>query len=218
MFGFSGRRPGDPGGFFRQRRFALIFWVERSWYLLFLGAVGSRGYLTSGYPFYPSGLGAYPIRLDGVHPRRHQAKGLGSQLGSGATPGLPFRAEKRGLVLPLAGYQPRRFDLSEIAAVGGCWAVSRGSHPSLALPEGFLVAMVFAYMPGGAFSLFWFETSPDPRFAEGTLWILAANVAYLPFCRSREFASLGSGFLCPRDGWNNWARFGKWAWATYKGP
>lgn len=34
--------------------------------------------------------------------------------------------------------------------------------------------------------LFWFFTAPNPRFAQATLWILAADVAYLPFvCLNR---------------------------------
>jgi hypothetical protein len=50
-----------------------------------------------------------------------------------------------------------------------------------------MVAMGFAGRPVAISLLFWFTTAPGPRFAEGTIWILAVGVAYLPFA-SRDSA------------------------------
>ena len=164
----------------RRRRFIAILLPVL---LVFLSSIPwvCRGYITSGYPLYPSELGA--IHFDWTVPpeaassdkkwilswARDPTRDADSVLANNdwlrpwLTTTLSDPLVLKSVVLGAAG-----LILSLISAPGR-W------HQGSFRQCGFLIAPIL-------FSLvFWLLTAPDPRFAGATIWTLAADFVYLPF-------------------------------------
>jgi hypothetical protein len=140
-----------------------------------------RGYIISGYPLFPSGIGR--IHFDWMVPReaalseqnwilswaREPGPGWQSVLASNDwfrswvvtavtdpmvwKPLLLFAA---GLVLT-GSTTPWRYRKDSF--IGWCWLIS----------------------PAILSLFFWFFSAPNPRFAQTTLWVVGADMVYLPF-------------------------------------
>jgi len=164
----------------RSRRFMTIF-LPVLLVLVFSVPWVCRGYITSGYPLYPSELGA--IHFDWIVPHeaaysdrewilswaRDPTRDADSVLADSdwlrpwlaTTFGDPLVL--RSLILGAAG-----LILSLISAP---WRWRTVSFRQCL----FLVAPIILSL------VFWFLTAPDPRFAGATIWTLAADITFLPF-------------------------------------
>jgi hypothetical protein len=164
----------------RRRRFMTIF-LPVLLVLVFSVPWVCRGYITSGYPLYPSELGA--LHFDWTVPHeaassdkkwvlswaRDPTRDADSVLANNdwfrpwLSTTLSDPLVLKSLVLGAAG-----LILSLISAPGRWRMVSFRQCCFLVTP--ILFSLVF-----------WFLTAPDPRFAGATIWTLAADIAYLPF-------------------------------------
>ncbi|MBV9733804.1 MAG: hypothetical protein JO275_13600 [Verrucomicrobia bacterium] len=164
----------------RRRRFMAIYIPI---FLVFACSIPwvCRGYITSGYPLYPSELGA--IHFDWIVPQE-------------------AASSDREWILSWAR-DPTR-DADSVLANNDWlrpWFTTTLSDPlvlkSLVLgavglilglisaPWRWQIASFFRYCcliaPIILSLVFWFVTAPDPRFAGATIWTLAADVVFLPF-------------------------------------
>jgi len=164
----------------RQRRFMAVLYPVLFVFVCSIPWV-CRGYITSGYPLYPSELGA--IHFDWIVPHeaassdrkwilswaRDPTRDADSVLANNdwlrpwlaTTFGDPLVL--RSLILGAAG-----LILSLISAPWRWRTVSFRQWLFLVVP--IILSLVF-----------WFLTAPDPRFAGATIWTLAADIAFLPF-------------------------------------
>jgi len=180
--------------FFHGRRLRLIFAG-----LIMVGVFSTpwlcRGYITSGYPFYPSDLGR--INFDWAVPAETALVEKNWILSWGREPYQDVRLVlkddtwfwpwvattlgdsifRKSALLAAAGLI--------IVAVSRPWLYRKDSWWRWCL----LISPIILSV------LFWFETAPDPRFAEGTLWILAADVAYLAFAGRENVNRFARAFL-----------------------
>jgi hypothetical protein len=164
----------------RQRRFMAVLYPVLFVFVCSIPWV-CRGYITSGYPLYPSELGA--IHFDWMVPHeaassdrkwilswaRDPTRAADSVLANNdwlrpwlaRTFGDPLVL--KSLVLGAAG-----LILGLISAPWG-WRIASFFHCCC------LIAPIILSL------VFWFLTAPDPRFAGATIWTLAADIAFLPF-------------------------------------
>lgn len=180
--------------YFRERRLALIFWGAVAVFLFSVPWL-SRGYITSGYPFYPSGLGR--INFDWTVSAEAAENEEDWILSWGREPLQDYHSVLKNanwfcpwLVTNLGG---SIFQKSLLLAAAGLFLVAV-TRPWLYRKDSW-GRWCLLTCPVVLSLLFWFETSPDPRFAEGTLWILAANVAYLPFVGRERAHRLALAFF-----------------------
>jgi hypothetical protein len=180
--------------FLRERRLSSIWPAVIVVGLFSIPWVGC-GYITSGYPLYPSDLGR--INFDWMVPIEAASSEKDWVLSWARAPFhdsatvlmnadwfRPWVAATladpivlKSMVLCLAGII--------LIASTRPWLYRRDSW----LGWGLLVTPVVSSL------LFWFLTAPDPRFAEGTIWLLAADVAYLAFAGSDVRQRFARGFL-----------------------
>lgn len=154
-----------------------------------------RGYITSGYPFYPSDIGH--INFDWAVPAGTALIEKNWVLSWGRGPYQDVNVVLKDaswfwpwVATTLGGSIFRK---SALLAAAGLIIVAL-TRPWLYRKDSWwrwccLVSPVILSI------LFWFETAPDPRFAEGTLWILAADVAYLAFAGRENINRLAGGLL-----------------------
>ena len=164
----------------RRRRFMAIFVPVL---LVFVCSIPwvCRGYITSGYPLYPSELGA--IHFDWMVPHWKASSERKWVLSWARDPTRdadavlanndwfrPWLATtfgdslvRKSLLLGAAG-----LILSLISAP---WRWRIGSFFRCCC----LIAPILLSLG------FWFLTAPDPRFAGATIWTVAADIAFLPF-------------------------------------
>jgi hypothetical protein len=164
----------------RRRRFMAIFVPVLLVFVCSIPWVG-RGYITSGYPLYPSELGA--IQFDWMVP--HSAASFDRKwvLSWARDPSRDADAVlanndwlrpwlsttfgdllvRKSLLLGAAGLI--------LGLISAPWRWRIGSFFQCCC----LIAPILLSL------CFWFLTAPDPRFAGATIWTLAADIAFLPF-------------------------------------
>jgi hypothetical protein len=140
-----------------------------------------RGYITSGYPLYPSELGA--IHFDWIVPHESASSDRKWVLSWARDPTRdadavlanndwlrPWLATtfgdllvRKSLLLGAAGL------ILGLISAPGRWRI--GSFFQCC----WLIAPIILSL------VFWFLTAPDPRFAGAAIWTVAADIAFLPF-------------------------------------
>jgi hypothetical protein len=140
-----------------------------------------RGYITSGYPLYPSELGA--IHFDWIVPHEAASSDKNWVLSWARDPGRDWQVVlanndwlrpwlattfgdllvRKSLLLGAAGLI--------LGLTSAPWRWRIGSFFQCCC----LIAPVILSL------VFWFLTAPDPRFAGATIWTVAADIAFLPF-------------------------------------
>jgi hypothetical protein len=140
-----------------------------------------RGYITSGYPLYPSELGA--IHFDWIVPHEAASADKNWVLSWARDPGRDWQVVlanndwlrpwlattfgdllvRKSLLLGAAGLI--------LGLISAPWRWRIGSFFRCCC----LMAPVILSL------VFWFLTAPDPRFAGATIWTVAADIAFLPF-------------------------------------
>jgi hypothetical protein len=166
--------------FLRGRRLSSI-WPAVIMVGLFSVPWVGRGYITSGYPLYPSDFGR--INFDWMVPTEAAslekdwvlswARAPYHELGTGLMNAEWFRP---WLAATLADPMVLK---SMVLGLTGIVLLAT-TRPWLYRKDSWL-RWVLLVTPVVSSLLFWFLTAPDPRFAEGAIWLLAADVAYLPF-------------------------------------
>jgi hypothetical protein len=150
-----------------------------------------RGYILSGYPLFPSGLGR--IHFDWMVPSEKALSERNWILSWARQPGPSWHS---------------------VLAGGGwfrSWVVTTASDPMVWKPlllfaaglvligittpwryrKDSFIGWCWLICPAILSLFFWFFAAPDPRFAQATLWVLAADIVYLPFaCTNGSFRSL----------------------------
>ena len=180
--------------FFHGRRLKLIF-AGLMMVLVFSTPWLCRGYITSGYPFYPSDLGR--INFDWAVPAETAFLEKNWILSWGRAP----YQDVHSVLKDASWFWPwvattlgdSIFRKSALLAAAGLviiaatrpWLYRKDSWWRWCLLVGPVILSV----------LFWFGTAPDPRFAEGTLWILAADVAYLAFAGRENVNRFARAFM-----------------------
>jgi hypothetical protein len=149
------------------------------------------GYLTSGYPFFPSELGRLPFDWTVPHQlalnernwilswARAPNQNWQTVLGNNAwfLPWLTATLAKPDVVKPLI-----------VFATGLVFIMF--SSPLQYRKDAFLRWCSFFGVILLSL-LFWFLTAPSPRFAQATLWLLGTSIVYLPFvCSDRPKTAL----------------------------
>jgi hypothetical protein len=180
VFGLAAAALAAAVIFIRQRRFAAIF---QPVLLVFVFSIPwvCRGYITSGYPIYPSEAGV--IQFDWTVPREKASSDRNWILSWARDPSRDWQSVlanndwlqpwlattlsdplvRKSLLLGVAG-----LILSLISAPWRWRMVSLLQCSCLLAP--IILSLIF-----------WFLTAPDPRFAGATIWTLAADIAFLPF-------------------------------------
>jgi hypothetical protein len=164
----------------RQRHLAAIFLPVL---LVLVSSIPwvCRGYITSGYPFYPSEAGGIQFGWTVSHEEatsernwvlswaRDPTRDWQSVLANNdwLRPWLATTFSDplvlKSLLLGAAGLI--------LALISAPWRWRMGSFLQCCC----LIAPIILSL------VFWFLTAPDPRFAGATIWTLAADIAFLPF-------------------------------------
>jgi hypothetical protein len=166
--------------FIRQRRFTAIFHPAVLVFVFFIPWV-CRGYITSGYPFYPSETGV--IQFDWTVPREKASSDKNWVLSWARDPSRDWQSVlanndwlRPWLATTAADPLVRKSLLLGAAGLILCL---------ISAPWRWRIASFFQccclIAPVILSLIFWFLTAPDPRFAGATIWALAADVAFLPF-------------------------------------
>jgi hypothetical protein len=164
----------------RQRRLPAIFWPAIFVFVVSIPWV-CRGYITSGYPFYPSELGA--IRFDWMVPHEAALNDKNWVLSWARDPTRDWHSVlanidwlrpwlattlgddlvRKSLLLGAAGLV--------LCVISGPWRWRKESfYRCCCLITPILLSLVF-----------WFLTAPDPRFAGATIWTAGADIFYVAF-------------------------------------
>jgi hypothetical protein len=167
----------------RRGRFAPI-WAGLIIAGLFFVPWLCRGYITSGYPFFPSELGR--IHFDWMVPHEAALSERNWVLSWARAPDHNWRSVLLNgdwirPWLAATAVDPIVLRASFLLAGGLILIVlTRPWRYRKELSWCWLISPIILAL------LFWFLTAPNPRFAQATLWILAADVVYLPFlCLNR---------------------------------
>ena len=166
--------------FWRRSRYTVI-WPALIIAVFFLVPWLCRGYITSGYPMFPLELGR--IHFDWMVPHEAALSERNWVLGWARAPDHDWRSVllNRGWIRP---WITRTIAdpivlKAAILSAGGLILIAL-TRPWRYPKESFL-AWGCLICPIILSLLFWLFTAPNPRFAQATLWILAADLAYLPF-------------------------------------
>ena len=170
------------GEFTFQTRFCLVFLA------VMLVPWISCGYITSGYPFFPSEIGR--IGFDWAAPHDLASLEKDAAIAWARAPGLPVLEVLRNpaWITPWAKRllnDPLVLKPSLIASVGVVLLVVSLLTSSRPRIERRWVVLL---IPSSVSLGFWFLTAPDPRFAQATLWIFALNVLSSPFLTEGGFS------------------------------
>ena len=164
----------------RQRRFTAILLP-----VIFVFALSvawlCRGYITSGYPFYPSEFGA--IRFDWLVPHEAVVSERNWILSWARDPSRDWHSVlansdwfRPWLANTLADLSVRKSLL--LGAAGLILSLITGPWRWQKPPFYRWCCLV---TPAILSLVFWFLIAPDPRFAGATIWTVAADIVYLPF-------------------------------------
>jgi hypothetical protein len=180
--------------FLRERRLSSIWPAVIMVGLFSIPWVG-RGYITSGYPLYPSDFGR--INFDWMVPTEAASSEKDWVLSWARAPFHDSRTVlmKADWVRPwvAATLVDPMVLKSMVLCLAGIILIA-STRPWLYRRDSWF-GWVLLVTPVVSSLLFWFLTAPDPRFAEGTIWLLAADVAYLPFAGSDVRQRFARGFL-----------------------
>jgi hypothetical protein len=166
--------------FWRRSR-STVIWAGLIISVLFLVPWFCRGYIISGYPLFPSELGR--IHFDWMVPHEAALSERNWVLSWARAPDRDWRSVlvNRDWIRPwVATTIADPIVLKALILLGGGSLLIALSRPWRYRKDSFL-AWCGLTSPIILSLLFWFFTAPNPRFAHATLWILAADVAYLPF-------------------------------------
>jgi hypothetical protein len=166
---------------FRRRSRATVIWAGLIICVVFSVPWLCRGYITSGYPLFPSELGR--IHFDWMVPHEAALSERNWVLSWARAPDHDWRSVlvNRDWIRPwVATTIADPIVLKTFILLGGGLVLIALSRPWRYRKDSFL-AWCGLISPIILSLLFWFFTAPNPRFAHATLWILAADVAYLPF-------------------------------------
>ncbi|MBV8484259.1 MAG: hypothetical protein JO077_15515 [Verrucomicrobia bacterium] len=172
--------------------FGLIATVLLTCAILFLPWLW-RGYLTSGYPFFPSTVGKLPFDWTVPEPTARDERDW--VYGWARLPFVPYNEvlghrEWIGPWLRALSHNPIFIEsavLFTVSVFAVLLAVKRGLKPAAFAETGlFSVPLAFS-LP------FWFFTAPDPRFNEGVLWLVGVAIA-LTALRSAD--AKGPAWIC----------------------
>jgi hypothetical protein len=166
--------------FIRQRRFMAIFHPMLLVFAFSIPFVCS-GYITSGYPFFPSETGVIPF--DWTVPHEKAVSDRNWVLSWARDPSRDWQSVlanndwlRPWLATTLADPLVRKSLLLGAAGLILCL---------ISAPWRWRIASFFQccclIAPVILSLIFWFLTAPDPRYAEATIWALAADIAFLPF-------------------------------------
>jgi hypothetical protein len=180
--------------FLRGRRLSSIWPAVIMVGLFSIPWVG-RGYITSGYPLYPSDLGR--INFDWTVPIEAASSEKDWVLSWARE---PFH-NSQTVLMNADWFRPwvaatladPMVLKSMVLGLAGIILIA-STRPWLYRRDSWF-AWVLLVTPVVSSLLFWFLTAPDPRFAEGTIWLLAADVAYLPFAGNDFRQRFARGFL-----------------------
>jgi hypothetical protein len=162
----------------RQRTDQLVLLI------LFIGLFGLpwlfRGYLTSGYPFFPAEIGR--LSFDWTTPHELIASERNWVLSWARA---PFNLHWQQVLTDWSWVGPWIQQLPSYPIVikaAGLAAVGLLASPWL-LRLGYsrtqLAGWILIVSPMLSSLLFWFFSAPSPRFAQATIWILAVDLFYL---------------------------------------
>jgi hypothetical protein len=164
---------------YRRHQFPLVWWG-----LIVVGLFSipwlCRGYVISGYPFYPAEFGR--IHFDWMVPREAAFSEKNWILSWAREPNATWRS-----VLSSSDWL-RSWSVSAIEdpmvwkplLVSGAGLILIGITRPWRYRENSLFEWFCLFSPVVLSLLFWFLSAPDPRFAEATLWVFAADLVYLP--------------------------------------
>ncbi|MBV9671589.1 MAG: hypothetical protein JO076_02035, partial [Verrucomicrobia bacterium] len=167
-----GGKPVSP----MQSRF-IIPWVLLGVWTLIPWVV--CGYVTSGYPLFPSDLGGW--KFDWAVPPDRVALERNSVIAWARLPGSSI-AEALGGWAWISSWVSRASSspfvmICILLSVIGLFAVLViGLQGTGKLRFQHLLILA----PAGAGLVFWFLTAPDPRFAQATLWLFGLNLLIIP--------------------------------------
>ena len=140
-----------------------------------------RGYITSGYPFYPSEFGAIPF--DWIVPHEAALSDKNWVLSWARDPTRNWQSVLANndwlwpwLATTLGDDLVRKSLLLSVLGV----VLALASSPWRWRKESFYRCCCLI-VPTLLSLLFWFLTAPDPRFAGATIWTAAVDIAYVPF-------------------------------------
>jgi hypothetical protein len=163
----------------------------------FLAAVAvipwmARGFIVSGYPAYPSTLGAFPvewripidtaaeeakwIRSWSRLPGPHWSEVLGKWNWIGPWTVNVLKKHREDVLSPLA--------LVVAAVIFSLWFRKSASGAFWLRQEAFVL------LPAAASLVFWFSMAPSPRFAGASFWVLAATALTFVITRFDEWNKL----------------------------
>jgi hypothetical protein len=166
--------------FWRRSR-STVIWAGLTISVLFLVPWLCRGYIISGYPLFPSELGR--IHFDWMVPHEAALSERNWVLSWARAPDHDWRSVlvNNDWIRPwVATTIPNPIVLKALILLVGGWLLIALNRPCR-YGKDLLLAWCGLTSPIILSLLFWFFTAPNPRFAQATLWILAADVAYLPF-------------------------------------
>ncbi|HEY4814868.1 MAG TPA: hypothetical protein VIH58_09345 [Chthoniobacterales bacterium] len=145
-----------------------------------------RGYITSGYPLFPAELGR--IHFDWVVPHEAALSERNWVLSWARAPDHNWRSvlvNSDWIRLWVATTVADPIVLKAVVLLSGGLMLIALTGPWRYRKDSVL-AWCWLIGPIILSMLFWFFTAPNPRFAQATFWILAADVVYLPFvCLNR---------------------------------
>jgi hypothetical protein len=202
VFGFAAAILATLIILIRQRRLTAILWPAILVAVLSIPWI-CRGYVTSGYPFYPSELGA--IRFDWMVPHEaafndknwvlswardptrdwHSVLANNDWLRPWLATTLGDDLVRKSLLLGAAGLV--------LGVISGPWRWRKESFYRCC----WLITPIILSL------VFWFLTAPDPRFAGATIWTAGADIFYVAFACLNSvrlpvrvpFAILIAGFI-----------------------
>jgi hypothetical protein len=140
-----------------------------------------RGYITSGYPLFPSELGR--IHFDWMVPHEAALSERNWVLSWARAPDHDWRSvlvNSDWIRLWVATTVADPIVLKAVILLAGGLALIVLTGPWRYRTDSIL-AWSWLISPIILSLLFWFFTAPNPRFAQATFWILAGDVVYLPF-------------------------------------
>src|SRR5260370_3437626 len=165
---------------FRQRRLTSIWPPALVVFLLSIQWV-CRGYITSGYPFYPMDVGA--IQFDWMVPVRSTLGERNWILSCAREPYQDWHTVlgSSDWFLPWVATT-----ISDLFVRQSLLLFSSGLFLALISRRGRwrkprFYQWCWLIVPTIVSLVFWFLTAPAPRFAEAAIWPAAADVAFLPF-------------------------------------
>jgi hypothetical protein len=151
-----------------------------------------RGYITSGYPFFPAEIGR--LDFDWTTPHKLIANERNWVLSWARA---PFNLQWQNVLGDWSWIGPWAQQLSSypivvktagMAAIGllmSLWLLRFGYSRTQ------LYRWILIFLPVVLSLLFWFFSAPSPRFAQATLWILAVDLFYLGAIAAAKLTEAG---------------------------